>query len=304
MKNEPYSPGGALLKWVTGLMIAALVLHPVAILSSLKERDLLNRIEDARARYNSLKFRPIFADEEIVAEYNRKLRERNEAFDRLDNEVDRSNSRQRTIGASQVVLYILTAILFLRLLSRANRNARAMGARDMNFTPGWCIGWFFVPIANLFKPLMGVREIWKASIPTEGDWSKNETPALLSVWWALWIVANIAGQAAFSISGEAQELAALRNSVDASIFSDIVSIALTIVALMMIRQLYSLQQEKYELVGEQPLDQPGERADGSCRFCGEPVEALTGACPMCGEPLASSDERDGGSQPSSAPSWS
>jgi hypothetical protein len=53
-----------------------------------------------------------------------------------------NDTRQQIIGVFQIILIIVTAILFLRWIHRANYNARQLGAKDMKFTPGWAIGWY------------------------------------------------------------------------------------------------------------------------------------------------------------------
>ena len=63
----------------------------------------------------------------------------------------------------------------------------------MRFTPAGCIGWFFAPIVNLWKPLQAVTEIWKASDPeVEGDgwYAGVQTPAI-GVWWGTWLAGNM-----------------------------------------------------------------------------------------------------------------
>ena len=47
---------------------------------------------------------------------------------------------------------------------RANYNARQLGAADMRFTPGWAVGWHFIPIAWFWKPYQAMTEIWRASV--------------------------------------------------------------------------------------------------------------------------------------------
>ena len=66
---------------------------------------------------------------------------------------------------SYLVVYLGGIFFFFMWLVRANKNARALGARDMEFTPGWMVGWFFVPLANLFKPYEAVEELYLASDP-------------------------------------------------------------------------------------------------------------------------------------------
>jgi hypothetical protein len=88
---------------------------------------------------------------------------------------------------------IATIVAFCIWVHRANKNARALGAQQMQFTPGWCVGWFFIPIMNLFKPYQAVKEIYQASEPAASflDWRLARVPALLGVWWGIWIASNI-----------------------------------------------------------------------------------------------------------------
>lgn len=82
---------------------------------------------------------------------------------------------------------LATAVVVSRWIYRANSNARALGARGMAFTPGGAVGWYFVPIANLWKPYQAMREIWKASAGPLG-WQRRPVSALLPCWWLLAIV--------------------------------------------------------------------------------------------------------------------
>jgi hypothetical protein len=74
---------------------------------------------------------------------------------------------------------------------RANANAHALGG-DLSVTPGWAVGWFFVPIACLFKPYLAMKETWLAS-HFGGNWGNGEATDLLSWWWGLWILNGVLG---------------------------------------------------------------------------------------------------------------
>jgi hypothetical protein len=106
-------------------------------------------------------------------------------------------------------LYVSCIVLFCLFVRRANRNARALGARNMEFTPGWAVGWFFVPFANLFKPYQAVREIYLASDPTPDEdesgmfssgWWSRTVPIQLNLWWGTWILMNIVDNTATRLS--------------------------------------------------------------------------------------------------------
>jgi hypothetical protein len=93
--------------------------------------------------------------------------------------------------------YLGGVILFCSWLVRASKNARALGSREMEFTPGWTAGWFFVPVLNLFRPYEAVKELYQASDPDSGpmDWAAFEPPGLILTWWLSWIAFGVVGSA-------------------------------------------------------------------------------------------------------------
>ena len=102
-----YTPGGTLLQLVTLLMVAYAAFAAVGAGSTMLEISLLNRLA---------------AGVEVP-----------------QTQLEANDTRQMLLGFLQIGIYIVLGIMFLRLLSRANRNARALGAKGMQFTPGWCI---------------------------------------------------------------------------------------------------------------------------------------------------------------------
>ena len=62
-------------------------------------------------------------------------------------------------GLGWTILMIPGMVLFFVWIRRANINADALVRSRMEFTPGWAVGWFFVPFANLFKPYQVMAEI-------------------------------------------------------------------------------------------------------------------------------------------------
>ncbi len=74
-----------------------------------------------------------------------------------------NDKRQQIIGLFQYSIDIATIILFAMWIYRANFNARQLGAKNMKFTPGWSVGYYFIPFLNLWRPYQAMKEIWKAS---------------------------------------------------------------------------------------------------------------------------------------------
>lgn len=95
-----------------------------------------------------------------------------------------------------ILTMIFAAVAYCVWLYAAARNTRLMGEELLQASPGWCVGSFFVPLANLYLPYRNVREIYEMSDPARvgaGAPAKRPDIWLLQLWWGTWIVANILG---------------------------------------------------------------------------------------------------------------
>jgi hypothetical protein len=144
------------------------------------------------------------------------------------------------VGLFQIVLTIFLGITFLRWIYRANKNLHALAPGAMGFSPGWSVGWFFIPIANLFKPYQVMKEIWSAA--RRGLAGGR---SLLGWWWCLWIVSNLLGRMALKLALRAKDAQGYTHSAVASVFSDALDIALNIVALMLVTAIAQAYAANY-----------------------------------------------------------
>ena len=151
-----------------------------------------------------------------------------------------NDARQQMIGIIYLLVYITTAIVFLTWVNRANKNCRGF-ASGMEFTSGWSVGWYFVPIMCLFKPFQVMSEIWRVS-HDPGNWKAMHPPALMRWWWGLWLLSCFVGQISFRMTMSAKTLDALQTSTVISIFSSGMDIPLCIVAAMMVGKIFQAQQ--------------------------------------------------------------
>jgi Domain of unknown function (DUF4328) len=67
-------------------------------------------------------------------------------------------------------------------------NLWARGYAGLKMRPGWAVGWWFIPIANFFMPLLGVLEVDRRSTP---DGSARKAGAVVGWWWAVWLGSGI-----------------------------------------------------------------------------------------------------------------
>jgi len=69
------------------------------------------------------------------------------------------------LGLGHALLFVATGVVVLMWVHRAHRVLVDRNIPDLEFTPAWAVGWFFIPVANLFRPYLAVKEIWDKSDP-------------------------------------------------------------------------------------------------------------------------------------------
>jgi len=113
--------------------------------------------------------------------------------------------------------------------------------REMEFTPGWSIGWYFIPIAALWKPYQAMKEIWITSHATDES-NNNISTSILPLWWFFWLLNGLLGQAVFRMSSNANNLNELININHVYRASDIASVLLAFFTLSLVNKIYYVQQ--------------------------------------------------------------
>lgn len=83
-----------------------------------------------------------------------------------------------------LVIFVCTPIMFLMWLHRVVRQLNALGV-EVGATPGWAVGWWFVPFANLVKPFRIVR-----GIVAELGGEAQVASLHLSAWWGTLLLAR------------------------------------------------------------------------------------------------------------------
>jgi hypothetical protein len=104
----------------------------------------------------------------------------------------------RVAAASSVygLCCIALAVLWIIWQFRHAKNAELLGQRD-GLGAGWAIGGWFIPIGNFFLPVMQLRHSAKASDP-DAPPGRGRVPAVVSIWWATWLVQLAIGLASGS----------------------------------------------------------------------------------------------------------
>jgi hypothetical protein len=157
-----------------------------------------------------------------------------------EDQANANDARQHVIGIAYIVVYALTAVTFGRWIYCANKNARALGAVGMQFSPGWSVGWYFIPILSLWKPYQAMKEIWQASSALE-YWQGSAAAPILGWWWFAYVVSAILGQLYFRVSMAANDLSSLSSATVLGLANEAFDVATIALAWMLIAGLNRIQ---------------------------------------------------------------
>lgn len=96
------------------------------------------------------------------------------------------------VALINLVIVIVIGIVTFIWFYRANKNIHSFNAKDVS-SPRMAVIWWFIPIANLWKPYQVAQQIWKASDPqivlSNGtEWKKSPSSNTIKTWWLMAIL--------------------------------------------------------------------------------------------------------------------
>lgn len=147
-----------------------------------------------------------------------------------------------TVGA-----YVVAAVVFLMWLHRIVANNRALGAGYARFSPGFAVGCWFIPFANLVLPVQAMSEAWRGADPSSAVFTgrpSHLTP-LIPAWWTAFLLGNIVARVASLGSRSGSDLAAsLQQEAYLTIASQFVLLVAAGVAAALVLRLTERQEQR------------------------------------------------------------
>ncbi len=151
--------------------------------------------------------------------------------DYTQEQIDGNDLRQGVIGLLQVAVTLITAIIFLKWTYRIINNAYSVDGSSLTISPGWGIGYYFVPILSLWKPYQALRDAYDVLI---SKCAVERNQLMFSLWWAAWIISCIAGQTVFRISLRAETIDELIVATSITLGSDAWDFLLDLITIMLV----------------------------------------------------------------------
>jgi hypothetical protein len=152
---------------------------------------------------------------------------------------------QGILGLLQSGLGIVTGITFLKWIYRAYKNIQGFGAEGLRFSPGWAVGYYFIPILSLIRPVQVMNEIWRASDDPR-DWPRRPGSWVIVSWWTLFLIYTGVTQVSLEIAIQASTNDQWTLAAVLAIAGDLFSIPLSIAALRLVTEVYRRQKALVE----------------------------------------------------------
>ncbi len=188
----------------------------------------------------------------------------------------------RYVAANLVALLTIAAsgIAFLSWFHRVHSNLPVLAAQSIRFTPGWAVGYFFIPFVNLVRPYQVADEIWKGSDPgrVDGSGIAPASPSIVGWWWAAYILSSLANSVVSRLAVGTERISELIYLSWVEVGATVVLIAAGILLVLVIRNVTKNQSTRYELLQTPQGAQHMRNYGGS--------EAVTPAAPTIEEMYA------------------
>jgi len=168
-----------------------------------------------------------------------------ENIDRITVEAAEANDKRvNIVDWTHIIVGIMAWITVLVWKYRTNKNCHGFGTKGMRFTPGWAVGWHFVPFMNIFRPYQVMQEIWQVSTDPM-NWQNQRRSALVKWWWFFFLIGAVFGKYFAKISirnafGE-QTVEQLRLITSSGIYTNCVYIVSTILMILIIIEIAKKQ---------------------------------------------------------------
>lgn len=185
------------------------------------------------------------------------LNEANLEYDRTEANLDELDQLVATIqqlAYAEIGVGLITIILWCVWKNLSCKNAwlfrsgnqQSPLANHLNpgdvFTPGWAVGWYFIPFANLWKPFQAM-----AFIRNEVSDTFKGGP-ILGIWWTAYLVMNISS-GVLTRGGNETTTAEINEFNSRLMLESGIGIAAAIPAILVIITITRAQQDKARVFG-------------------------------------------------------
>ncbi|HEX8515778.1 MAG TPA: DUF4328 domain-containing protein [Bacteroidia bacterium] len=181
-----------------------------------------------------------------------------------------NDQRQQIIHRVNLVLLLGSSVLFLMWIYRAYDNLYKLHPDKMDCSPGWAVGFWFVPVISLYKPYSIVKEIWEKTqeyVMTEDQKHAIHRAYLVGAWWVLYLISIISSYVVLGM-GDQNSIDGLISLTVALMLSNVFLIIVKVITLIMINRIVLFEKELQKHVYTLEMQQPSGTIPGSVNIPG------------------------------------
>lgn len=135
-----------------------------------------------------------------------------------------------------LIVFLLGVVFYCIWKYRCASNAIYFYGGPINYTPGWCVGYYFIPIVMWFRPYQCMKDIYEKTYLIFGQKSPN---VLVLTWWLAWVISSLFG----NVASRVEEPFLL-------ILNKVISLPSAILVLWVI---FTLTRRQYEIIQDPEL---------------------------------------------------
>lgn len=166
-----------------------------------------------------------------------------DVINRDSDAVDLANGATLTL----FILSLVTAIFFITCMWRVAKNNEALGRQQPRLGPGWAIGGWFIPIANLVIPVLVMQDLWRGSDPSvpRGDmrWKIGPRSALVGWWWGLLLLSFVRVTFGGQDRERSRTVSDVRTNTTFVLIGMAFTVAAAVLAILIVRRITARQEE-------------------------------------------------------------
>lgn len=180
-------------------------------------------------------------------------------------------------------IYLASAVVCLLWIRQAYRNLLTLQQKPNEFSSGWAIGSYFVPLLNYVRPYKIMKEIWFGSqpyynLPAESNdelYKRLSSGTILTIWWTAFLIERHLSYISYNLSKKADTTQKLLTSYWFDLFAISAGIFLALIFIYLITTINDWQLEKIK-----------NKPKGYCQNCHNKVELDALLCTHCGKELS------------------
>ena len=142
-------------------------------------------------------------------------------------------------GIVHLAVILTLVLVFSAWINRSCKNGWLLDAPHMKTTPGYSIGYFFIPILSLWKPYGAMKEIRRASFGND-----NALCRMLPLWWTLWLTSNLLGLVIYKLYSNADDQESYLTACKLSLVSVPIGVILNYLAIALVTSITAAQRRR------------------------------------------------------------